>query len=106
MDRLALAILGLTGEIDMFQGQTKERIARFAEDFGKPHAEQEINGEIVGFWRIPGGILKCRSLAGRNKGMYDPFDSITITCSEIHAIERILKLIPTMPSPIESIEIE
>lgn len=83
---------GWSGVMDgIFERSREDRSARISEWAtlaGPPHAEVLIGDdpecmERVGFWRVPGGIIRIRA---NRKGEFDPAERTDITAQEAKAI--------------------
>lgn len=82
-------MIGVIAELGKRDRQDrKTRIEQWAKLAGIPHTEVTLGDDPkymdrIGFWRVPGGILRIQS---SRKGEFDPAERTEITTQEIGAI--------------------
>lgn len=82
--------LGFAAELGEREREARaDRISRWADTAGPPHAEITLRDDPehtdrIGFWRVTGGVMRIRA-SGR-RGEFDPAKGIDITDAEAKAI--------------------
>lgn len=80
----------LDGIFERNRREAKDRITRFKQEAGKPHATIIVGDDPeyqdhVGFWRVEGGVIRIKA---RHNGDFDPADRTDITLLELEALSK------------------